>query len=93
MPESRTPVSKQLKELAALYSSDPRAPTLVLWTAGLTSLLGVVGFFTVSRASQSFRRIPNVDWIHPGILAKRPLLRGVVTRYCLRKYGLLQSLY
>lgn len=78
--DPNTPVSKQLRELSALYSSDPRAPKLVLWTAGITSVIGLAGVFTISRAMQSFRRIPNVDWVHPGILAKRPFLRGVVTR-------------
>ncbi|KAG8728931.1 putative endonuclease lcl3 [Ceratobasidium sp. 428] len=79
MPESR-PVSKQFKELTALYSSDPRAQALVLWTAGLTSLVGVTGLLFISRAVRSFRRIPNADWVDPGILSTRPLLRGVVTR-------------
>lgn len=88
--DSSTPVSKQFRELTAFYSSDHRAPKLVLLTAGLTTVVGLTSLFTVSRAIQSFRRIPNVDWVHPGILAKRPLLRGVVTRYSSKQLDSMQ---
>lgn len=80
MSQPSTPISKQLKELSRLYSSDPRARNLVLWTAGLTAVISSAGIFSMTRAVRSFRRIPNADWFDPGILAARPLLRGVVTR-------------
>ncbi|CAE6448759.1 unnamed protein product [Rhizoctonia solani] len=83
MPKSTTsdlPLSKQFKDLRALYTTDPRASTLVLWTVGATSLIGLTTFFTASRFIQASRRIPNAEWVHPGLLVKRPLIRGVVTR-------------
>ncbi|CAE6415596.1 hypothetical protein ACGC1H_007166 [Rhizoctonia solani] len=83
MFKSSTPdlsLSKQFKDLKALYTTDSRAHALILWTAGATSLIGLVGFFTASRFIQASRRIPNADWVHPGLLVKRPLIRGVVTR-------------
>ncbi|KAG8690136.1 putative endonuclease lcl3 [Ceratobasidium sp. 423] len=83
MPKSTIsdlPLSKQLNDLKALYTTDPRAQALVLWTAGTTSLVGLASFFAGSRFIQASRRISNADWVHPGLLVKRPLIRGVVTR-------------
>ncbi|CEL61018.1 putative endonuclease LCL3 OS=Laccaria bicolor (strain S238N-H82 / ATCC MYA-4686) GN=LCL3 PE=3 SV=1 [Rhizoctonia solani AG-1 IB] len=77
---SDLPLSKQLNDLKSLYASDPRAHKLVLWTAGATSIIGLASFFAGSRFIQASRRIPNADWVHPGLLVKRPLIRGVVTR-------------
>ncbi|CAE6453935.1 unnamed protein product [Rhizoctonia solani] len=77
---SDLPLSKQLNDLKTLYASDSRARALVLWTASATSMIGLVGFFAGSRFIQASRRIPNADWMHPGLLLKRPLIRGVVTR-------------
>ncbi|CUA66936.1 putative endonuclease LCL3 [Schizophyllum commune H4-8] [Rhizoctonia solani] len=79
-PTNDFSLSKQFKDLKALYTTDSRARTLALWTAGATSFIGLASFFSASRFIQASRRIPNADWVHPGLLVKRPLIRGVVTR-------------